>query len=286
MPTKYYIKDCPKELTIVNWLKGQTDWSELICSTKPKRNYPQTLIFNINNFDPEIIKDSILESTKLYGEYGWRHARGSDNQYTGFSLVYNPDHQDNLPVHASTLGTPKNKPEQFVFGSIETHSDLKNSYFDSYGFNTQTPASKHSCLGEFISRSRRTLIRSRMSILNGSVGRERGWHKDEIIFENLRINIPITTNENFLFQIKDHDPIHLPVGKAYSWDTHVLHRVFTPTVNDFRRMHIVLGFSPWWNYLSDEQAWVQNEFYGVKHPFDMLADGDIFEGLSPDSSIE
>ncbi len=42
------------------------------------------------------------------------------------------------------------------------------------------------------------------------------------------------------------------------------------------RMHLVLGFSPWLDYLPEERAWVLNEYYGRLHPFDMLDEGLIY----------
>jgi hypothetical protein len=37
----------------------------------------------------------------------------------------------------------------------------------------------------------------------------------------------------------------------------------------------VLGFSPWFDYLEDEDAYVSNEFYGKVHPMDMLLGGHV-----------
>jgi len=41
------------------------------------------------------------------------------------------------------------------------------------------------------------------------------------------------------------------------------------------RTHLVIGVSPWYDYNSKNNTWSQNEFFGNKHPFDMLLDGDI-----------
>lgn len=284
---KFYTRDCPESITVSKWLKSQTDWVALMDTVKPVRKYPTVMAFKIDNFDPIALRDSILEATEIYGDHGWKSAQGESLSYTGFSLVYNPKHQDNLDVHSSTLGTPRNNKDEFFWNKTHNHSVLKDSYFDGYGFNTPTPASQHGSLGDFMKRCNRTRVRSRLSILNGYAfsddpKREYRWHKDEPIFENLRINIPITTDDNYFFQIENHDRVHLPVGWAYSWNTFVPHTVFNTKENNTRRIHFVLGFSPWWDYLPEEEAWVQNEFYGVKHPFDMLYDGDVFSGLTLD----
>lgn len=288
---KYYVKDVPDNLTVISWLYTQSDWKKAIDACKPKQDYNELLCFKIKDFDVDALHHDIVDATTVYGDHGWVSSEGITPYYTGFSLVYNPFHIDNLNPHSSTLGTPVNsiQKDEFFWNSTQKHSVLKNSYFDGYGFNEPTPASGHKSLGTFMERCKRTRIRSRMSILNGEVFDEkrkakRGWHKDELIFENLRVNIPITTSEDYLFQIEKHAPTHLDVGWAYSWDTNVSHRVFTNAQNDGRRIHLVLGFSPWWDYLPEEQAWVQNEFYGVKHPFDMLADGDVLDGLHLDTT--
>jgi hypothetical protein len=288
---KFYVADVPESKTISSWLKQETNWTELMNATKPRQKYPNILKFTIDDFDPSLMAEAMLEATRIYGDYGWQSKEGAAKSYSGFSLVYNPNHQDNLDCHASTLGTPKNPMDKFFWNSIENHSMLKNSYFDGYGFNVPTPASQYGIIGTFMKRSKRTRVRSRVGILNGPAYNEQiknkaGWHKDEPIFENLRINIPVTSSPDYLFEFEDRNPVHLDVGYAYSFDSYNSHRVYTNSLNKHRRIHFVLGFSPWWDYLPDEQAWVQNEFYGTKHPFDMLVDGDIFEGLQLDASAD
>ena len=284
---KFYVSDVPETHTVSRWLKENTDWVDLMKTMRAKTPYPKVMAFTIDDFDPEKLKDSILDATKIYGDHGWQSAEGPAPGYTGFSLAYNPNQLDGLDPHSSSLGTPRNTVDEFFWNKIEKHPVLKNSYFDGYGFTVSTPASNHGELGKFLQRGLRTKVRSRLSIINGEHFYEnrkdrRGWHKDEPIFENLRINIPITSNEHYLFELENYAPAHLDVGWAYSWNTFVPHRVFNNRADHSRRIHLVLGFSPWWDYLPDEQAWIQNEFYGVKHPFDMLVEGDVFQGLALD----
>jgi hypothetical protein len=286
---KFYTKDCPEQLTVSKWLKRSTDWEKLMGTVKPRREYPTVMKLKIEDFDPDQMAASILKATEIYGDHGWKSTEGESDGYTGFSLVYNPAHQDGLDPHSSTLGTPRNSTSEFFWNKTENHQILKNSYFDGYGFTTPTPASDYDLVGKFMARSRRTRVRSRLSILNGWVYDPkrielRGWHKDEPIFENLRINIPVTTSKDYLFQVEGLESKHLDVGWAYTWNTHESHRVYNASKNQDRRIHFVLGYSPWWDYIPEEQAWVQNEFYGNKHPFDMITDGDVFEGLTLDET--
>lgn len=289
---KFFVKDIPASYTVSKWLKENTDWIQQMKSVKPVSDLPPLLCFTIDDFNSNQILTSITEAMEIYGEHGWKSANGESKGYTGFSLVYNPNQIDKLDPHSSTLGTPKNSIDKFFWNSTENHSILKNSYFDGYGFNIPTPASQYKALGEFMQRCLRTRVRSRLSIINGdrqipgSIDKNVGWHKDEPVYENLRINIPILTNENYLFELENKSAVHLPVGHAYSWNTFVPHRVFSNCYNDSKRVHLVLGFSPWWDYIPEEDAWVQNQYYGSKHPFDMLIDGDVFAGLQLDRNFK
>jgi hypothetical protein len=289
---KFYVDDVPNSTNVSSYIMKRTDWKNLMLTVKPRQEYPTVLCFDIKDFNADELTNDINEAMDIYGKHQWNTSEGPLDRYGGFSLVYNPYHIEDLDPHCSTLGTQKNRSDQYFHGNIENHSIIKNSYYDSYGFNTPTLASQHKSLGRFMDRSKRTRIRSRLAVIDARhhvdpYKTRTGWHRDEPIFENLRINIPIVTNQNYLFEIENHPPIHLGLGMAYSWDTDVPHRVFNQAKEESERIHLVLGFSPWWDYIPEEKAWVQNEFYGVKHPFDMLVDGDIFSGLRfrPDITI-
>ena len=75
--------------------------------------------------------------------------------------------------------------------------------------------------------------------------------------------------------MKDVEPYNLKVGKLYSWDTDLPHRVSSYVNTTNTRTHLVIGVSPWFDYNSKDDTWAPNEFFGSKHPFDMLIDGDI-----------
>ena len=100
------------------------------------------------------------------------------------------------------------------------------------------------------------------------------------MFENLRINIPIQTDETFLFELLNHKPVHLNYGDIYSWDTNIAHRVFPTTAENRSRIHVVLGFSPWFDYNAEEDSWTANEFFGKMHPIDMLINGYVHKDIT------
>lgn len=283
---KFSPKDCPKDKTVFQWIKSQCDFKEAKEAAPPIRSYPDILSFKIKDWDPTKLAECTDDIIRNYGEFCWEHDRKSDYNpaYTGFSLVYNPSHQEGLDPNGSTWGTSKNSGPEMYWDGTQNHEHLKDSYYDTYGFNVPSPASQHGYLGDFLKRCKASRIRSRVGIVHGARPAPDffGWHKDEEIWENLRINIPITTVESMKFQFEDKPPVHLDVGWAYSFDSNVPHRVFSAEANECRRIHLVLGFSPWFNHDPVEDVWYANEFYGKKHPFDMIVDGDILEGLEFD----
>ena len=131
------------------------------------------------------------------------------------------------------------------------------------------------------------MVRSAVRIIyadqEGQVGDEKlagvRWHKDESMFENLRVNIPLLTDPIFELEQEGYPPTHLEAGYAYSWDTHIMHRAYAKERLPKQRIHLMLGFSCWWDFNEETGNWTQNEFFGKKHPKDMLIDGDVIPNL-------
>jgi hypothetical protein len=241
------------------------------------------------------LRAAAAEAIDSHGLHGWLSSEGrTTGGYLSLSLTHNPELNDPgiTDVHQSTLGTSVNRQSEFYYGSTSRFLGLRNTYFDTYGFRVLTPAARIGALGEFLSQCRLSLIRSRLSVLFGDEGPVPfgiGWHRDESVFENLRINIPLETVASYKLQVeheadqpredsKSMSTHHLAAGRAYTFDTHLPHRVFPTRRSKVRRVHLVLGFSPWLRYYSRGQAWEPNEYYGRVHPFDIVRSG----GLHPD----
>lgn len=280
---KFYIKDIPDTMTVTEYIKRNSDYVQLAKSTKPK-NVPvgtKSLIFDAPELDYEGIYASILEACQLYGEYGWKTKFSESKIYTGFSLMYNPDHRDMVNHHQSSLGTGT----MVDFEKYKDKESRKNSYPDTLSFRYRTEASKHGKLGELLDSIGISLTRGRLATVNADKFMNNrqldayGWHYDEPIFENLRLNIPVHTDEIFKFQIEGEEPVHLSTGHAYSWDTAIPHRIFSTEIANKTRTHLVIGTTPWFRYLPEEDAWETNEYYGVKHPFDIMIEGGVLPQL-------
>jgi len=205
--------------------------------------------------------------------------------------MHDPGVQD---VHQATLGTSMNPISEFYYNSVERHRTLKNTYFDSYGFRVRTPAARLGALGTFLDQCGLTLIRSRLSVLIGERGITAdfmdGWHRDEPVFENLRLNIPLTSDPAYRLQIEhakdtpqaDSDTMtehFLAPGHAYTFNTNIPHRVYVKEPSNTPRIHLVLGFAPWFDHDAQRDSWQANRHFGTTHPFDLLRGGMLHPDL-------
>jgi hypothetical protein len=242
--------------------------------------------------DRAILAEAVSLIEAKYWLRGFVNAEGQeDAAYQNVSLTFNPA----IPgdPHHSTLGTASLSKRDFFYGNARTASavgSMRDSYYDTYGFRKLTPAAGVE-LSMLTCRLKRSLVRSRLSIIRaGRPGPSNfmwGWHKDEPVFENLRINIHVTDSQSHQIQIMREDRMPASredqalaqhcfmAGFCYSWDTHMPHRACTvlPAEND--RAAIVLGVSPWFDLDEENDEWVPNEFFGKKHPLQMLIDGDV-----------
>lgn len=283
MKYKFYVKDIPDSAPIWAWIKKNTDIERLFLTVKPKVNGHEVLNLK-HSFDIDYLSKITLDMFDTYGFKGWKSSKGEDHSYGGLSLTMNPDYSEDSDPNQQTLGTSKNRPTDFFYKQMKNFTNVKNTYYDSYAFRKPSPCVSNTEFGSFVKSFKRSHIRSRLAVINSEfVTPEQrktfGWHRDEIVFENLRINIPIKTDPTYLFQLENQTPIHLDYGNVYSWDTNLTHRVY-PTTNDQRfRVHLVFGFSPWFDYNEEDDSFTSNEFYGEMHPLDMLVEGHVHQSI-------
>lgn len=241
----------------------------------------------------EHLKKDVLGAIDQYGLYpfSYNNRVTEEGVYISSSLTWNPLAIDKISdnPHQATLGSTFHN-----FSSASLYADRdteKNSYTDSLSFTSTTPFANFGEIKNLTESFQRTLVRSRVSVLMGgnkSATRFNfGWHNDELIFINLRVNVPVTTNPDFSIQIiKNSDgdelniqEIELEVGNAYAYDTGKNHRPCCKRVNDLDRINMIYGVSPWFDYIPEEKIWISNEFYGELHPFEMLKLGYISDKI-------
>lgn len=284
---KHTIASVPDNMTVFAHLARRSGYRTAIRAMAEQHKAHRFIEINLPAGLVEGLRSSVLDAMSKFGHSGWHRKDGVASTYGGFSLAYNPDHQDNLDPNSSSLGTPQNAGNKFYYNQRARDLPAKHSYFDTYSFRRRTPASQHSELGSFLDGLQRSLVRSRVGIIYGervdptdaNYLATAGWHKDEPVYENLRVNIPLQTDSNFVFEIEGEPPRHLAVGKAYSWDTHIPHRVYCNGPTKLERIHLVLGVAPWFDYSAADDAWQPNEFFGKMHPFEMLRTGRIHPQL-------
>ncbi len=268
-------------------------------STIESQNKQPLLKFSMPGVNLQNLTNSVNEALEIYGHWNYRigvdeHGVRHDRGYGGLGLTYNPLHKEleNTDIHEQVQGNPsramgKQNPYSQLTKDEALQFSKRNSHYDTYGLSYRTPASKHGYLGTFLDSFKRTMIRSAVRIIyadqEGQVGEEKlagvRWHKDESMFENLRVNIPIVTDPIFELEQEGYPPVHLETGYAYSWDTNILHRAYAKERAQKHRIHLMLGFSCWWDFDEKTGNWTQNEFFGKKHPKDMLVDGDVIPNL-------
>lgn len=239
--------------------------------------------------------DQLAEACRVviqrFGLRGFRNT-ADDNPnpaYGSLSLTCGPGAQHD--PHSATLGSDRLQGDDYYLATPETMARLprqKGGYHDSYSFTQLTPAAEHGALGDLMRGFRLSLIRSRLSVIAANrieaTKPEFGWHRDETVFHNLRINIPIWTAPEFLLEIEtardrhveNSETVlrrHLACGHAWSWDTYRPHRVFAAQVTDASRCHLVIGLAPWFDYDPVQRSWTPNRYFGRVHPFDLIADG-------------
>ena len=282
---KFFVKDCPEDMTIFQWISLTINFKEayndLTCSVP---------IDNWISIPHRLDIASLITDTQACldknGINGWQTKKGNSKAYGGVSLVYNPDLKESTDPNQSTLGTTANAPEEFYWASTNRFVSIKNTYFDTYGFRKLSPAVENSNLKNFINSFRLSPTRGRIGVLDGDyqdrVSEGFLWHKDEPVYENLRLNIPLVGDESFMFQTEGKDPMPTPVGNIYTSDTSIAHRVYATSKSLTKRTHLVLGFSPWLDYIAEDDSYVVNEFFGQVHPIDLF-----FKGLAhPDIGNE
>lgn len=286
-PWKIPLSEVPDHLAIHQFILEQTDLLSQI--EKFKNQFPSIVSTNLN-FDFEKLKTSVMKGIAEVGQYQFKYgAENSDQEgiYLSTSLTYNPSAYDKISTdpHQATLGSTVLKFNSAMKYEETTEHKFRNSYNDTFAFNKKTPLAESGDLKTFLDTFRRRIIRSRISsIVANKVETKKfgfNWHNDELVFINLRINIPIQTSPNYVVQIIrdqnsetfDVDEFSMETGKAYVYDTHKFHRALCKQEENFDRVHMIVGVSPWFDFDEKTQSWISNEYYGKIHPFEMLREG-------------
>jgi hypothetical protein len=289
------VADVPNATTVFGHISDAIDFEAACAGVTPRIPVTAPMRLAIPAAMLRSIRSAAREAITRYGLHSWlsREGRPERSTYESLSLTFNPALRDPEihDIHQSTLGTSINPLRDQYYGTVHRFPELKNTYFDTYGFRHRTPASLVGALGKFLSECRLSLVRSRLSVLSGQrVEADYSWHRDEPLFENLRVLIPLVSHPNYRLEIEHERDFpaaestttslhYLKSGYAYAFDTHRPHRVLAVAPCRVMRVHLVLGFSPWLDYVPEDDAWVPNAYYGRVHPFDILRAGGLHPAL-------
>lgn len=277
----------PGQMAIHQFILQETD---LLSHIENLRHHSSSHLAIPLHFDHQKLARDVLSGLKKFGQYQFQYGKEIGEKkdvYLSSSLTYNPEAYDKTSdnPHQATLGSTVLTFNSEARYNKNSEIQFRNSYHDTYAFNQRTPLSMHESLGIFLDTFQRTIIRSRISsIIAGHDEATKfgfNWHNDESIFINLRVNIPIQTSPNYVIQIMnelnqenfDIEEFDMQIGLAYVYDTHKFHRAFCKQLENFDRIHMICGVSPWFDFDPLELAWKSNEYYGKIHPFDMLREG-------------
>lgn len=238
----------------------------------PRFNFPDELFYE--NFD---MFERVME--KRLDKDIWTTSQ-EHGTHAAFDMLF-----DNDIIDRDKLSQLKSQFEDRKDGGEKIQ---KNTYTCTWGFNHWTDPASYGYLDEVRQRVKRSPIRSRLAQIRNINTNERAeqantylWHRDDSWFYELRINLSLHNENNaYGIEIENYGQKPFTPGNWYVWDTYVTHR---PYVNQampgYARTNYVLAVNPWFDWIEDEKCWVQNEFYGEKHPLDMVVDGDVIEDL-------
>lgn len=163
--------------------------------------------------------------------------------------------------------------EKWEYNPKAKNQTGKNTYSDALSFNKLTPACTEGYLGDVFSMVKRTICRGRIVEMKWG---DLHWHRDEDYYTNFRINFPLYYDPSTKIAT-DKVQMYMKEGFMYHFDTGNPHAVVRVSEAKYRRVNIILGVSPWFDYNEQEDCWISNQYYGEMHPVDMFLSGHIVD---------
>jgi hypothetical protein len=272
----------PSDCTIVDYLRLATKW-DAAKANLGDRFEPDLQIPGLA-FKPCTLADELSDLLISLGPILWRSK--TDLTVYGLSLSYNPDHPRECWPSGS-FGHERYRAcrpyDYYKAVEHDTQHRVKGDYLDSYGFRCLLPEIAHyPALKKILSGFSVPLVRTTIRVLNGLICRpnahgDSGMHRDDSPFEVLRINLCVTNNGSFGYQYRGLSPRYPMPGNHWVVNSDHDHRVAVSKKSNFQRIHLVIGLAPWFDYDASADAWLPNQWFGNKHPYDMAREGLLFK---------
>ena len=277
-PNTFSVKACPADFEVNRFIEMNQGFDSDLENPLGDFTFHSWALDELDLPDEHYLLNAVRQVEKESGLQAWRVRDMEVEYYRGFSLTYNKDYIDpQRSVYHQTWGDYRTLS---AFSKQESHnlgSNLKgkNTYYDTYGFRHI----KDIILQNFqplFDKINGAILRSRVAYLyseNNVFHPKAAWHIDENQHHMLRLVIPVKTSKNFVLEIDGKDDydnsikerMHLPLGNAYVWNNRIPHRVvpLEKIPEEDPRIHIVVGFSPWFNYYQDSDCFIKNENHGI-----------------------
>lgn len=277
----------PPKIAIHQFLLEVTDFADRIRAFKTSSKH-EFLAFP-HSFDLSGLKNEIVCAFSEEGGFGHQYPSMTVRKpgYRSLALSTDPDSIDQTHRNPLASGLGSTLFKQNSYSDYRPEEMVRHTYNDTYAFVCRTALALQPNFREMLSTFQRTIVRSRVSILDGSHQELRhpmaSWHTDEPVFINLRVNVPVATTAHHVIQslkpgVKTEITQHpLTTGTALIYDTQKIHRPFSTDTE--QRINVIIGVSPWFDFCERTQRWISNEYYGRMHPFDMFRAGAISSAI-------
>ncbi len=152
MSYKFYVKDCPEDKAVHDWISNESGMYEYVENNilEPKSTKEKVLKFSHPDIDIGKIQKSVDSAFSKFGYHGFLNIYGSevmrDPYYGGLSLVYNEDykHKNTIPKICHTLGYPRsNMHMDFILENIDTYKKILRAKLDKRMWEVSSESGTH-----------------------------------------------------------------------------------------------------------------------------------------------
>lgn len=268
--------DCPPDKTMFGWIAESEGMPAFTRRFDPDVRIPGF------SYDREALLADINTLKEQVPFIPWRSQ--APGAVYGTSLHMDP----NGPPHeryCGSFGHPRYRSytptDYFKVPMLDMVKAGKGDYLDELAFRQPIPeVAALPELSRVFNWFGRPVVRSTLRIILGdrayaSLPNGGGMHTDAPPQMATRVNLTVNSSPNFGLQYDGQDPLITEPGDYRVVCTDFDHRIFIKQPEPVHRIHVVFDVVPWLDYDPQADAWVPNLFWGKKHPYDMIADGDF-----------